>query len=312
MSISTRLYSTRRSLKPFFFKSSRLFSPSSCFSTQVTQLGPKFQDEMPVFLKNVPSLIEQNVLTQMSVTVNQSKNRFSFNKNGFEFHHFSHGPFRNAIETFSDDLRCKEKHLVYRPEMETHEIPRFQRALEKEMFRIGKEIGLEFDEVVCADAVCRDTGNGRFGAVFLAHIDFPLKDSKTTLKGHSEWRESLVKKLGSLTQEEYENLKIVKIMNAWLPLDDKVVASPLAVMDIQTVDESDIRQYQAERANGGKFPALGVMPRIGQRWYIKKDLGKGDVYIFDSCRTPHTAVKIPDQGDKSRKSVECRVFFIKK
>lgn len=306
MSFLSKVCSTGRSVWSFCTQR------ATGFPSKVTQLGPKFQNGMPVFLRNVPNLLQQGVLQEVPISVQESQDRFSFHRNGFEFHHFPHGPFRNAIQTFSDDLRCKEKHLQYRKEMEEHEIPRFQRAVEKELSRVGREMGLEFDEVVCGDAVCRDTGSGRFGAVHLVHIDFPPKAYRETLRGHSEWRESISKKLGPLTQEEYENLGIVKIMNVWIPLDERVEACPLAVMDTQTIDQSDVRQYEAERAGGGKFPALGVLPRAGQCWYSKKDLRLGDAYIFDSCRTPHTAVKLPDQGDKTRKSVECRVFFIKR
>jgi len=97
-----------------------------------------------------------------------------------------------------------------------------------------------------------------------------------------------------------------------MPLDETLEAEPLAMMDLQTLtDPNRLRIYQDSRlSTGTKYPSVGMFASDDHKWYVKDNMKRGEAILFDSCRTPHSAVSLPDQGTKGRRSVECRVLFL--
>ena len=116
-----------------------------------------------------------------------------------------------------------------------------------------------------------------------------------------------------MSNEEYTSLKVSQFVNIWMPLNLRLEAYPLAIMDIRTIKSTQetLAIYQDRRLNGGDvYYSVGVVPHESQQWYVKNEMELGEAVIFDSCLTPHTAVRFPDQGEKQRTSIECRVIFL--
>lgn len=282
------------------------------FEGKVIQLGPNFSDRMTITLDNVDSFLSDKVLQKFSTQVYKTNNTFDFFKNGFEFIDFRGTQLSQAIETLANGPTSWI-------DMPQASITNHATAVENALSQWGQKQGLQFRHVVWIDTVYRNTAGGKFGAVHFVHADFPAinyssEDYASTLKGHSDWKERVTMKLGAMSTEMYEKLHVSKIVNIWMPLDKKIVAEPLAIMDIHSLGDpkESLRVYQDVRANGGtKYYSVSVLPRVGQRWYIKDNMKRGEAIVFDSCQTPHTAVSLPDQGNKTRRSVECRVIFLK-
>jgi hypothetical protein len=277
------------------------------FKGEFIQLGPKFTDKMSITLNRVPTLLESQILQKVDAVVQKTSQKFDFHKNGFEFLDFNGSPLATAIESLANGPTSW-------PDIPAKTISDHASAVENALSDWGKGQGLKFSQVVWIDTVYRNTAGGKFGAVHFAHVDFPSNDHSCTLKGHADWKDRVVKKLGDMTTEAYENLSISKIVNIWMPLDKQIEAEPLAMMDLQTLGDADthLRIYEDQRATGGdKYFSVGVMPSEQHRWYIKKDMKLGEAVVFDSCKTPHSAVSLPDQGSKTRRSVECRALFLK-
>lgn len=297
MSIAFNLFRTSNLGKTFLARG---------FHSDVTFLGPKFKDGMPIALDKASELVNGGVLQKKSISIAPTAKRFRFADNGFEFHDFNGNSLGNALQKLGKGP--SEWSKIPPETIKTH-----AKAVEQTLAGWGKDQGIKFKDVVCIDSVFRNTAEGRFGAVRFAHVDFPLDDNKGTLAGHKNWKERVVEKYGEMSFEDYTSLKIGLIVNMWMPLDSQVEADPLAIMDVQTlgIPREYLRIYQDERINGGdKYHSVGVMPTSGQSWYIREKMKLGEGVIFDSCRTPHAAVHLPDQGSKSRKSMECRALFL--
>lgn len=277
------------------------------FQGEMVHLGPQFTDGMAITLDQIPALLQQQVLQKKTATVYKTTEKFAFDKNGFEFADYSQSPLGKAIEK-----------LATGP-IEWQDIPEatirgHATAVEDALSDWGKTAGVQFSQVVWIDTVYRNTKAGRFGSVHFVHADFPEEDYSITLKGHSTtWKDRVALKLGDLSMDQYEKLQISQIVNIWMPLDEKIEAEPLAMMDLKSLrSKRDLRVYQDSRVNGGTpYPSIGVFPSDSQRWYIRDGMKRGEAVIFNSCKTPHSAVSLPDQGTKGRRSVECRVLFLK-
>lgn len=281
------------------------------FEGEVIQLGPNFSDRMTITLDNVESFLHDKVLQKFNTQVYKTNNTFDFFRNGFEFVDFRGTQLSQAIDTIANGPTSWM-------DMPQISITNHAAAVEHALSQWGRHQGLQFRHVVWIDTVYRNTAGGKFGAVHFVHADFPAinyssEDYTSTLKGHSDWKERVIMKLGAMSTEMYEKLNVCKIVNIWMPLDKKIEAEPLAMMDIHSLGDpkESLRVYQDVRANGGtKYYSVSVLPKAGQRWYVKNDMKRGEAIIFDSCQTPHTAVSLPDQGKKTRRSVECRVLFL--
>jgi hypothetical protein len=282
------------------------------FDADMFYLSTNFKDNMPLNLQKSDELIKNDVLKKVTTKVTKTQEKFSFSQNGFEFVNFE----KEGLETTVGEFAAAKSWFDITDETQT------QHSTEVENFftKWGKQQKIDFSKVVWIDTVYRNTAGGRFGAVHFTHVDFPAKeysshDFSSALKGHgATWKDRVVKKLGDMTKDEYEKLNIAKMCNIWIPLDKKLEAEPLAIMDMQTLskDKSELHVYEDSRAMGGDmYHSVGVTPQEQHRWYIKENMGLGDAVIFDTCQTPHTAVTLPDQGNKTRKSIECRVLFLK-
>lgn len=280
---------------------------SDSFEGVLVHLGPNFSDRMSLTLDKGEELLKSKLLQKVTTIIHKTDRKFDFSKNGFEFHDFTGTSLGSAIETMANGPKSW-------PDIPEATINNHAKAVEESMAAWGKKQKIPFSEVVWIDTVYRNTAGGKFGAVHFVHVDFPAEDSSATLKGHGDWKVRVVKKLGDMTTEAYEKLNISKIMNIWMPLDKHVEAEPLAIMDLESLKDpkKDLRIYEDQRiTGGGKYLSVGVMPKEEHRWYIKNNMKMGEVVVFDSCHTPHTAVSLPDQGDKKRRSLECRVLFLK-
>lgn len=287
--------------------SSREAVGKKSFIGKFVHIGPKFQDGMAMLPEQIPSLMENGVLQNIHSIVHQTNEKFSFTRNGFEFQSHQGTEFGKAIEELAKDPLNDEN-----PAWENRT---FVKALEKQMSAWGKSQGIDFTDVVWIDTVYRDTKSGLFKAVHLAHVDFPDGNTADILKGHSSWRSRVAEKLGPLTPKEYEKLNVQKIVNLWIPLDKKLTAEPLAMMDCQSVDPkgSHIRVYEDRRTTANEiYKSAAIAAQEGQKWYVKENMTLGDGIAFDCCATPHSAVSLPNQGDNKRTSVECRVLFVKR
>lgn len=269
------------------------------FDAEVVQLGPNFRDGMPLTQNKTSDLVQKKVLQKVKVQVHEENGGYTFAQNGFEFHNFNNRPLGTAIKNLSQNLSSKEHRIALR------------KHIENEFTQWGKREGIQFTKAVCVDSVVRNTkGDGMFGAVHLVHADFPPTNYRATLVGHNEWKEKVEESFGPLTQSQYESLNVKKVVNVWMSLDDRIEAEPLALMDTSSLASHQIRPYSAGRVDGRAFNSLGIFPDKEQHWVTKKDMALGEAVVFDSCRTPHTAVTKPNQGDKTRTSVECRVLFL--
>jgi hypothetical protein len=295
-------------IKSLFRAPSRSFhiERSDGFRGGLVHLGPTFKDGMSIVLQQAPYFLKNRVLENVNSKIHLTEDRFNFFKNGFEFHDHKKTSLGDAIKVFAKGP--SEWTLIPDQTIKEH-------AKEVESFfsTWAKTSGIDFRAVVWIDTVYRNTMAGKFGAVHLVHVDFPSDNHRQTLRGHMNWKDRVVEKLGDMSSETYENLSIKLIANIWMPLDERVVAEPLAIMDTDTLGDRahHLRVYQDQRLNGGeKYPSVGVRPNPEHRWYIKKDMELGEAVIFNSCLTPHSAVTLPNQGDKTRKSIESRVLFL--
>lgn len=275
------------------------------FNGELVYLGSSFKDEMSLKLTNASELLKNKVLQKTVIKICKTVARFNFSESGFEFHDFSKQPLgRSIFEIAKDPTNAANPCWENRS---------FARAVENQMTIWGQSVGIPFSQVVWIDTVYRNTAEGKFGSVHFVHVDFPEVDHSQTLKGHSNWKDRVEEVVGQLNTEQYERLKISKIINIWLPLDKQLEAEPLAVLDVRSIKkESQLRTYYDERiTTGDKYQSVGVFPDEYHQWYIKNKMKLGEGIIFDSCQTPHSAVSLPDQQNKRRTSLECRVIFIK-
>jgi hypothetical protein len=280
------------------------YNDEEFFNGELVYLGPSFKDEMLLNLIKVPSLLKCEVLKKTAKKICKTMSNFKFAESGFEFQDFSIQPLGKFIFEISRDPTN-----IRNPCWEDRT---FARAVENQMIIWGKSVGIQFSKVVWIESVYRNTAEGKFGSVHFVHVDFPEANHSLTLKGHSNWKNRVEEVLGEMTTEQYEKLNISKIVNIWMPLDERLEAEPLAMLDIRSIKkESQFHTYYDERiTTGDKYQSVGVVPNDDHQWYIKKTMKLGDAIIFDTCQTPHSAVSLPDQANKGRTSMECRVLFI--
>lgn len=178
------------------------------------------------------------------------------------------------------------------------------------------------------DAVYRDTrpqGQSAFKSVPLWHIDF-TSDLNSVVKSFSDtWTPRFAsyfdesssdsKDTTGSKNKNIENINVEGMVNVWFPLNDHVKSSTLAVMDAKGNAESVA--YTAVRRDGSFFHSQGVKNPVSNPKYLKpmylSSLGKSWAIVFNSTRTPHSAIEFPGKIDESgRQSVEVRVALAKK
>ena len=141
----------------------------------------------------------------------------------------------------------------------------------------------------------------------------------TASHAHNDYTpKSFAGKLASLNIDPGDN-RVIEL-NAWRPLSEPVVRSPLALADARTIRPEDMIEcalvYPDRR---GEIYELAHAP--GQRWFFYPEMCRNELLIFkgfDSDATnsvpfcPHTAFEHPDEkpGDPPRRSVEFRAAVI--
>ena len=157
------------------------------------------------------------------------------------------------------------------------------------------------------DAVYRNTksnGANAFKSVSMVHADFT--DPSSALKAFPDtWKPRFQK---FLPQQDYDQLKVTKMLNLWIPLDDWVDSDPLVVFKKGTVP---LEPYTAQRRDKSHFPAQVAVEKgsLKNAKYLSA-LGKGRGILFDSTVTPHASSEIPGQSQNGRRSVELRFAIV--
>lgn len=179
---------------------------------------------------------------------------------------------------------------------------------------------LQFDEEICGRGSYRNTNrDARTAAdgdtqVEFAHIDyFPDQDLGNLFK-ITGFSELLLHKFGNAVTNKnfWKENSLSKMINIWMPLET-VNAYPLAVLDLTTLDFKNYVVPMKVRVNGiaGELISGALRYSQEQQFYYKPGLERGQVIIFESFKTPHTAFITPEQqGD--RESFDIRCAFIKR
>jgi len=198
----------------------------------------------------------------------------------------------------------------------------------KEIF--GDENFPDFNKAICLDAVPRDTNpeneKSKFRGINLVHCDIYPK----AYIGDVLWsfRNTWYKKIGCVSNdikiEELDKIenrdkwndKIVGIYNFWISLTDGITDNGLALLDLSSIPDGSLIPYKAFRPasklkDNVNFISSSLRYNESQRWYTKYNMKFGDCFIFDTKRSPHTGFSYLNGTNKQRKSVECRVLFMK-
>jgi hypothetical protein len=176
---------------------------------------------------------------------------------------------------------------------------------------------------VVLDAVYRDSftnTSNKFTKIPLTHMDFDnyMNDINLIEPFMDTWGPQFEKMLGpkgSSREFWFYGKKIVKICNIWISLTDSIEQDPLGIIDRRTVKEFQVIPYIASRQiiEGRKnyFIATGLKYDPDNKWFFKKNMKFGEALIFDSKFTPHASCTLLNNSNKSRKSLECRVMFVR-
>jgi cytidyltransferase-like protein len=194
----------------------------------------------------------------------------------------------------------------------------------------GKEIYDNADEHVFVDVVPRDTNtnnaSARFRAINLVHTDiYPNVDiGDTVWSFRNTWTDKL-KCIDSLKnfdfnnyqKREFWNENIIGIFNIWINLTDEITDNGFAVMNCKNLKKSDLIPYKAYRrgttpAQNINFISSSVKYNENQQWCTKYKMEFGESLIFRTDLTPHTGFTYVNGSEKNRKSMECRIVFMKK
>ena len=111
-----------------------------------------------------------------------------------------------------------------------------------------------------------------------------------------------------------------KLVNLWLPVHSVVKSSPLAMVDLATVQQSDFHRLKLIYPDRvGELAAISYSPK--HRWYYQSDMAPGEgllFKVFDSTLpegmfgVPHSAVEVVnnEQGESlpPRTSIEIRAI----
>lgn len=166
---------------------------------------------------------------------------------------------------------------------------------------------------IAFDTVYRNTSeddNHAFKSVPLVHIDFPHHDLSNTFSAFQEqWMPRVQKKPGG----NYDAKEVEFMVNVWMPLDDVVLASPLALCPKQFISPARLHEYNAVRRDNTTFKATSLTPPIdaaNDPWFYQPMMRRGQCHMFSSTQGIHTAVELPAQSG-SRASIEVRLGLFK-
>lgn len=260
-------------------------------------------------------VIDPKYIVKKKVTIKSMPNNFNLYKNGVQKIDL------NNLKSFSKCIKLfkKDKDKIFRKCIRD-KVELFINTIVKDFKLLGFDYGFDYDRIIVVDSVYRDTtpgGNNPFKSVSLAHTDFDpiMHDYNLVYPFFDRWGDKIEKKISDYKNYFKEGKHIVKVCNLWISLTEDVIKNDkLCFCDIQSLKESQITPYIAERRvtkndRNQEFIAQALKFNPNNKWYTNKDIKMGQAYIFDSFKTPHASVNF--NNDFSRKSIECRVIFLK-
>lgn len=243
----------------------------------------------------------------------EAQKLFNFKKNGFVFSSYE-GALLEEIKAFKPESYSQGLRVLFLT----------QEILEK----WAKKQGIKYDVAIPLALVHRSESKDRsstsLSPVSLTHVDFAKSTGENETKDFMKafkpvWKTTVENALDKfLTDEEFENIKIVQMVNIWMPLNDKPTENTLALMDRSRIKQSDLIPFSTSVGEGNRkieFIGIVMVPSKKHQFVIQSDMKRGDMVIFDTLNTPHTAVMAPrSDAEKNllRESIEIRAIFIQK
>lgn len=276
------------------------------FTTELTYLGPSFVKDSLLETDKINDLLESRVLEKITTEVHKTSSNFEFNKHGFEYLDLTQTALFPIIESLAANTNELE-------DLSDETILEYEQTLEKTVAIWGKSQGITFDLVACLDSTYRNTDPTKteHGASPLVHLDFQVVQGEEIAVFPDFVIERCVEKFPFTPEDVIKKYTIERIVNLWAPLDKEVEAYPLAIMDPQSNGEALKPEPFSVEYKDEKISLLSITASKAHQWYVKDAMKRGEAIVFDSEKIPHTAVKLPDQGEKHRRSVECRLFFMR-
>jgi len=221
------------------------------------------------------------------VEVNRERNSFNLLANGFE------------VITISDKLSALLSSCVgeYKADIK----PKAHQEIASMLETWFRETHQKDYIVIPVDLVIRNLHDKKFKPIIIAHIDFPRVTFNTETIDTFKWNID-----SSISKAMIDTADMV---NVWMPIqynDD----FPLAVIDKSTVSEGDKVVYNAPRQNAQIFKAVAMQHSNNHRWYAPKLIDRKQAIIFQTLHTPHAAIKLAD--NPNRTSAEVRCLLLKK
>jgi len=275
-------------------------------------IGSKFQNDMPLKVdkKNIKNGIVKNKEITISCYQNKEKLRekFNFKDNGFQFCALS-DELTASVEQFGSH-RFEENYYSEISALATQFITGW-----------GEKNNIEFSAVIPLGFNYRDQdirNPNDMKPFLITHVDFEKSSiAQTLMSVEKTWKPQFEAVLGEKSHQEYLSLPITQIVNLWMPLNKRPTKNGLAMMDTSSIgSEKSLRPFTSVPANGSApFKSLSLRHDKKQVWIAQKSMTLGNGVIFNSFKTPHSAVELAEdlgvQYDKYRKSVEGRFAFIK-
>lgn len=278
--------------------------------SNINMAGKNFTNYVQLLSEDIENNLEAEILSGKKMNVmcypkNEAQKLFDFKKNGFVFSSFD----------LDKDFYLQMNMIKASPATtaDTYLLFAANQLLEK--WAVAQNI--KFDVVASLGSIYRNESPDAYAYTPLpmTHVD-TTKDATNFLHTFTEiWKSNVEIALErELTNDEFEKLHIVQMVNIWMPLNDKPTENTLAVMDISRIEEKDLIPYSVDIGDSTFTPmTLHFSPKL--QFVIQEDMKFGDMVIFDSTKTPHTAVTIPrpeaEQG-LLRQSIEIRAIFIQK
>eukprot|EP01084_Bolivina_argentea_P162360 282576_1 len=301
------------------------------FKTQLTYV--KDSEPYPTIVEmitNRQQALENGDIIQVETTINdvnelEDESEMTLENNGFEFYSVPTAQRQEFIDVLSQTSTLQTQFNIF-------ELPSMKKRFTKQAQQILVEFARNKDSlnglnIHCYGAQHRHSWLGLFPAASpfrMVHIDFPeqdfvnitLPDAATSLPipgvlvyDKLDWIYPQV------DQRQWNELrsKFKQAVNVWIPLM-KVRSHPLVFMDIHAFNPAnkvDLVQAPglAIKVCGVKRNQLDGEGTVEPEWYWKSQMDIGDVVIFDTLKTPHSAGKIPWTNWIQRESVEARCIF---
>lgn len=254
-------------------------------------------------------ILEKKQIKIMAYKKEEVQKLFNFNENGFTF------------DTLSQDAKTKLSALGNQYRSLVQSIANFyplgddlEIILESWATEQGLIKGVDYDQIIALGGAYRD--QLRANTFPLSHVDFQKDDTSAFMSALSPiWKGRVAEKLKNpaLTDQEYRNVKIANMVNVWMPLNDKPTKNTLAVMDTSRLQKEDLYPVRS-KVGPLDVTTMLVHNSYKQQYVIQSDMKFGDMVIFETLNTPHTAVDVdrPEADpNEPRKSIEMRVIFIK-